>query len=105
MLKRESGAESNGKLPHQLIPSKTVTLFPEFALEDLPLGRTAALEPDFTVKYLPLGRILMMILGDFHQYDYSYIIFYAIASLILKKKPSPPLVILIGESWAARQVT
>ena len=35
--------ESNGKLLHLFIPSKTVTLVPEFAVEDLPLGRTAAL--------------------------------------------------------------
>ena len=32
MLKREWGAESNGKLPHLFIPSKTATLFPEFAV-------------------------------------------------------------------------
>ena len=43
MLKREWGAESNGKVPHLFISSKTATLIPEFALEDLPLGRTAAL--------------------------------------------------------------
>ena len=54
MLKREWGAESNGKLPHVLIP--TVTLVPEFAVKDLPLGRTAALVPEFAVKDLPLGR-------------------------------------------------
>ena len=38
----EWGAETNGKLPHLLIPSKTATLVPEFAVEDLPLGRTTA---------------------------------------------------------------
>ena len=48
--------QSNGKLPHQFIPIKTATLVPEFAVEDLPLGRTAALAPEFTVKDLPLGR-------------------------------------------------
>ena len=53
MLKREWGAESNGKLPHLIIPSKTATLVPEFAVEDLPLGRTAALVPEFAVKNLP----------------------------------------------------
>ena len=58
MLKREWGAESNGKLPHLFIPSKTVTLVPEFAVEDLPLGRTAASVPGFEVKNLPLGRTL-----------------------------------------------
>ena len=41
MLKREWGVESNGKLPHLSIPSKTATLVPKFALEDLPSGRTA----------------------------------------------------------------
>ena len=35
MLKREWGAESNGKLP-LLNPSKTTALVPEFAVEDLP---------------------------------------------------------------------
>ena len=58
MLKREWGAESNGKLPHLVIPKKTATLVPEFAVEDLPLGRTAALVPKFAVTYLPLGRTL-----------------------------------------------
>ena len=50
--------ESNGKLPHLSIPSKTATLVPEFAVEDLPVGRTAALVPGFAVKDLPLGRTL-----------------------------------------------
>ena len=58
MLKREWGAESNGKLPHLFIPGKTATLVPEFVVEDLPLGRTTALVPEFAVKDLPLGRIL-----------------------------------------------
>ena len=40
MLKRDSGAESNGKLQHLFIPSKTATLVPEFTVEDLSLGRT-----------------------------------------------------------------
>ena len=42
MLKREWGAEGNGKLPHLYIPNKITTLVPEFAVEDLPLGRSAA---------------------------------------------------------------
>ena len=58
MLKREWGAESNGKLPHIFIASKTVTLVPEFAVEDLPLGRPAALVAEFAVKVLPLSRTL-----------------------------------------------
>ena len=60
MLKREWGAESNGKLPHLSIPSKTEAWVSEFEVEDLPLSRTAALVPEFAVKDLPLGRTLMM---------------------------------------------
>ena len=58
MLKREWGAESNGKLPHLFIPSKTAALVPAFAVEDLP---SAELHPRFlvlAVKDLPLGRKL-----------------------------------------------
>ena len=40
MLKRERGAESNGKLPHLIIPGKTAALFLALAVKDLPLGRT-----------------------------------------------------------------
>ena len=58
MLKREWDAESNGKLPHLFISSKTVTLVCEFVVEDLPLGRTATMVPEFAVKNLPLGRTL-----------------------------------------------
>ena len=62
MLKREWGTESNGKLPHLFIPSKTLTLVPEFTiLKTSLLGRTASLVPQFAVKDLPLGRTLMMI--------------------------------------------
>ena len=42
MLKREWGAESNGKLPYLLDPGKTAALFPEFAVKDLP---SAELQP------------------------------------------------------------
>ena len=58
VLKRERGAENNGKLPHLFISSKTATLVPVFAVEDLPLDRTATLVPAFAVKDLPLGRTL-----------------------------------------------
>ena len=58
MLKREWGAESNGKLPHLFISSKTGILVSEFAVEDLPFGRTEVLVPEFAVKDLPLGRPL-----------------------------------------------
>ena len=37
-------------------PSRTSTLVPEFAVEDLPLSRTATMVPEFAVKDLPLGR-------------------------------------------------
>ena len=43
MLKREWGGESNGKLQHLFLPSKTATLVPEFAVEDPLLDRTATL--------------------------------------------------------------
>ena len=58
MLKREWGAESNGKLPHLSIPNKIAAWIPEFAVDDLPMSTTAAFIPDFAVKHLPLGRIL-----------------------------------------------
>ena len=65
MLKREWGAESNGKLPYLSIPSETAAWVPEFAVEDLPLSRTAALVPEFAVKDLPLGRTLIMMMQYF----------------------------------------
>ena len=49
MLKRDWSAESNGKIPHLLIPSKTATLIPEFAVEDLP---SAELQPRFLLLQL-----------------------------------------------------
>ena len=58
MLKREWGVESNEKLLHLFIPSKTATLVPDFAAEDLLLGRIAVLMPEFAVKDLPSGRTL-----------------------------------------------
>ena len=54
--------ESKGKLLHLFIPSKTATLVPEFAVEDLPLNRTTALVLAFAVKDLPLGRALTIII-------------------------------------------
>ena len=56
MLNREWGAEGNSKLPHLFIPSKTTTLVPEFAVEDLPLRRTASLVVELAMKDMPLGR-------------------------------------------------
>ena len=40
MLERECVVESNGKLPHLFIASKTAALVPELAVQDLPLGKT-----------------------------------------------------------------
>ena len=60
MLKREWSAKSNGKLSHLFTSSKTATLVPEYAVENLPLDRTAALVPEFAVKDLPLGRTVMI---------------------------------------------
>ena len=56
MLKREWGAESNGKIRHMFIPSKTATWVSEFAMEDLPLGRISALVPMFAVKDLSFAE-------------------------------------------------
>ena len=56
MLKREWGAESNGKLPHLFIPRKTAAWVPEFAVKNPHLSRTAALVPEFVVKDLPFDR-------------------------------------------------
>ena len=47
MIQREWAAESNGELLNPFILSKTAILVPEFALEDLPLGRIAALVSEF----------------------------------------------------------
>ena len=43
--------------PHSL-PNKTATWVPEFAVEDLSLGRTVVLVPEFAMKDLPLGSKL-----------------------------------------------
>ena len=62
MLKREWGAESNGKLPQLFNHSRTASWVPECAMEDLPLGRIPDLVPEFVVKDLPLGSTLMMMM-------------------------------------------
>ena len=64
MLKRVWGAESNGKLPHLFIPSKTATLILVFAVKDLAFSRSAVLVPEFAVKDLPLGRTLIIMIRD-----------------------------------------
>ena len=57
ILKRERGAESNGKLPHLFIPGKTAALVHEFAVEDLPrqnssLGSALGQNNDIYILYL-----------------------------------------------------
>ena len=71
MLKKEWGAESNGKLPHLSIPSKTAAWVPEFAVEDLPLSRIVALVPGFAVFFLaishePIFYISSILIVDYH---------------------------------------
>ena len=63
MLKGKWGAESNEKQPHLFIPSKTATLVPEFAVQDLPLDRTTTLVPAFAAKDLPLGSYTLMMIS------------------------------------------
>ena len=58
VMKRDWGAESNGKLPHLFIPRKTAILVPEFTVEHLLSDTTATSVFAFTVKDLPLGRKL-----------------------------------------------
>ena len=60
MLKRERERERERCTKQQdlYIPSKTATLVPKYAVEDLPLDRTATLFPAFIVKDLPLGGTL-----------------------------------------------
>ena len=50
--------KNNGKLTHLFISSKSATLVPEFAVENLPWDRSTALVPEFAVKDLLLGRTL-----------------------------------------------
>ena len=66
MLKKEWNAESNGKLQHLFIPSKTATLVPESAVEDLPLGITAALRTGFCIERPALGQNTLMMIIDFY---------------------------------------
>ena len=80
MLKREWGAKSNGKLSHLFIPSKTANQVPEFAMEDLPLGRIAALVPEFPVK----DPLVELILQAFSCFTYVTAHSPALPSLYLR---------------------
>ena len=46
MLKREWGAESNGKLPHLFFPSKIATLITEFAWKTCPWEEHTLVDDD-----------------------------------------------------------
>ena len=46
-------SESKEKLPNLFLPSKTATMVPELAVEDLPLGRTSTLVPEFAGMTCP----------------------------------------------------
>ena len=73
MLKRGWGAENNGKLPHLFIPSKTTTFFPEFTVDDLPLGRAAAFNDWVCSERPALGQNTLML-----QFWFFYCVFYTI---------------------------
>ena len=60
--KERVGCGKQREAPHLFIPSKTATWVPEFAMEDVPVGRIAALVPEFAVKDLSLDRTLMMMM-------------------------------------------
>ena len=55
-------------------------------MEDLPLGRIAALMPEFAVKDLPLGRTLMMMMMMMMMTIAYYKISHDIIIEILKTK-------------------
>ena len=66
MLKREWGAESNGKLPQLFILSKSSTLVPEFAVEDLLLDRTATRVPVCSQRpALGQNTLMMMMIMNY----------------------------------------
>ena len=64
-------------------------------MEDLPLGRIAALVPEFAVKDLPLGRTLMMMMYNNSKYyvnekgdnfKYGFYNKYIILDIMFSKK-------------------
>ena len=70
---KESGVRKpTGSLPHLYVPSKTATLIPEFAVKDLPLGRTSNLVPGYAVKTCPWAEQSD---GDEYDDDYNTIFF------------------------------
>ena len=54
--------ENNGKLPHLFIPSKTPTLVPEFAVEDLPWTELQGWFLRLQSKTCPCQNTLMMMI-------------------------------------------
>ena len=56
MLKRLGVRKTTGSYRTYSYPSKTATLVPEFAVEDLPFSRIASLVPEIAVKDQPLAE-------------------------------------------------
>ena len=50
------------RFPHLFIPSKSATLFPEFTVEDLRLGRTTTLVPEFCCESPAIGQNTLMMM-------------------------------------------
>ena len=76
-LKREWGAESNGKLPHLFNPGKTAALVPEFAVEGFPSAETAVLVsapcsegPDLGQNTLMMMVMMIMMILTWSSHPY-----------------------------------
>ena len=65
---KERGCGKQGKLPHLFIPSKTVTLVTEFAMEDLPLSRNATLVSVFCSERPALWQNTMIMVEVLYFY-------------------------------------
>ena len=109
MLKRDWGAESNRKLLQLFIPSKTATLLPEFAVEDVPLGRNSDDNHRYTGKnhlILPQGQIYSPILGNIIS-DFIFVfIFFSLSDIsgyLIWSKTLMELILTLavnfGEVW------
>ena len=62
MLKREWGAESNGKLPHLFIPDETANLFLEFAVKYLPFGQNTLMVMMMIIEFKGLRTALILLM-------------------------------------------
>ena len=79
---------------------KLQPLVPEFAVEDLPLGRTAAFVTEFAVKYLSFGRTLDDDEDDDDVDLHNNTLKYAFFCKFKLKEIGE----ITGQAWAARQV-